>query len=224
MMKKSTGNMYDFVDYTFNVVKGKCPHRCEYCYMNQFPQGELRFVEKELKTNLGSDNFIFVGSSCDMFADEIPDEWILKVLEYCSKFDNKYLFQSKNPFRFLLIHTINPLYFPLKIVLGTTIESNIIHKYMGNTPSPLERARMLSILKRKGYETMITIEPILDFDISELIELIKIANPSWINIGADSKNHGLPEPSKEKVLILIEELSKITKIRKKSNLSRIIGV
>jgi len=39
----------------------------------------------------------------------------------------------------------------------------------------------------------------------------------------DSKNHNLPEPSREKVLQFIEELSKITEIKKKSNLRRIIG-
>lgn len=219
MMKKSTGNMYNFVDYTFNIIKGRCPHNCGYCYVKRYPVGELRFVEKELKTNLGKDNFIFVGSSCDMFAEEIPEEWIIRTLEYCSKFDNKYLFQSKNPWRILDLSE----HLPKKVVLGTTIESNNTYDCMGKTPSPFERARMMLSLKNKGYETMITIEPILNFSVTDFVELIKIANPKWINIGADSKNHNLPEPSKEKVLLLIEELSKITEIRKKSNLERILN-
>jgi len=219
MMRKSTGNMYDFVDYTFNIIKGKCPHNCNYCYVKMFPQKELRFVETELKTNLGKDNFIFVGSSCDMFAKDIPEEWILKVLEHCSKFDNKYLFQSKNPGRIFDLSK----YLPKQVVLGTTIESNRTYGCMGNTPSPSGRARMLSDLKKKNYETMITIEPILDFSIPDFVDLIKIANPTWVNIGADSKNHNLPEPSREKVLQFIEELSKITEIKKKSNLGRILN-
>jgi molybdopterin converting factor small subunit len=37
------------------------------------------FDEKELKTDLGKGNFIFVGSSCDMWAQNIPEEWIEKL-------------------------------------------------------------------------------------------------------------------------------------------------
>ena len=73
--------MYPFVSHTWNVIRGKCPHECIYCYMKKFKVGELRFEEKELKTNLGKGNFIFVGSSIDMWAEQIPDEWIEKVLE-----------------------------------------------------------------------------------------------------------------------------------------------
>ena len=73
-LNKQKGNMYAFVTHTWNAVKGKCPHDCEYCYMKEFPQGELKFDEKELKTDLGEGNFIFVGSSCDMFADAVPSQ------------------------------------------------------------------------------------------------------------------------------------------------------
>lgn len=218
MMRKSTGNMYDFVDYTWNVIKGKCLHDCDYCFMKRFPQGELRFVEKEMKTNLGNGNFIFVGSSCDMFAKDVSEQWIIKVLNYCSEFDNKYLFQSKNPERIFLLRE----HLPSNVVIGTTIETNRIYPQMGKTPSPIDRADYLNILQ--NYETMLTLEPIMDFDLKKLIELVKIANPFWVNIGADSKKHNLPEPSKEKLLLFIEELSKITEIKKKSNLERILSI
>ena len=102
MLNKQRGNMYPWCDFTWNPIKGKCPHECVYCYMNRFPQGELRLDEKCLKDNLGEDNTIFVGSSMDMFAWSILPDWILKVLNHCNKYpDNTYLFQSKNPYRFL---------------------------------------------------------------------------------------------------------------------------
>jgi hypothetical protein len=66
-LNTSKGNMYDFVTHTWNTVKGECYHDCSYCYMKRW--GKLkpaRFDQKELKTDLGSNNFIFVGSSCDM--------------------------------------------------------------------------------------------------------------------------------------------------------------
>ena len=46
MLNKQKGNMYGFVTHTWNVIKGKCPHDCEYCYMKIFPLGELHFDEK----------------------------------------------------------------------------------------------------------------------------------------------------------------------------------
>ena len=96
MMNKQKGNMYHFVTHTWNPIKGTCPHGCSYCYMKRFPQGKLRLDEKCLGDNLGKENFIFIGSSTDMWAEEIPEEWIKKVLEYTKKFPtNTYLFQTK---------------------------------------------------------------------------------------------------------------------------------
>lgn len=217
MMHKSKGNMYEFIDYTWNDIRGRCFHKCKYCYMLVYPQKELRFVESELKTDLGKDNFIFVGNTCDMFAKDIPEEWILKTLEHCRKFDNKYLFQSKNPDRILNFLQ----YLPEKCVIGTTIETNRYYEEMGDAPCPKSRA--IAIAELGLYrESIITIEPIMDFDLSELIDLIQIAKPKWINIGADSKNHNLTEPDKEKLLLLIQELNKIIEIKKKSNLERLL--
>ena len=77
MLNKSKGNMYEFVTHTWNAIKGECYHQCSYCYMKRWGRLKpVRLDEKELKTDLGNDNFIFVGSSCDMFAQNIPDEWI----------------------------------------------------------------------------------------------------------------------------------------------------
>ena len=60
------------------------------------------------------------------------------------------------------------------------------------------------------------------FDLEIFVGMLKTAGPNWINIGADSKHHGLPEPSAQKILLLIEELKKFTEIKKKSNLGRLL--
>ena len=222
-LNKAKGNMYkDWVTHTWNTVKGRCEHDCAYCYMKRF--GELnpvRFDEKELKTNLGKGNFIFVGSSCDMWAEGIPIEWIEKTIIHCNQYENKYLFQSKNPKRF--IEFIKDMEVPLKriCVLGTTIESN--RNYPEITPDNIEgRAAAIKELEFKCYRTMITIEPVLDFDVKPFLDLIRGANPDWVNIGADSKRHGLPEPSKSKILDLIEGLKEFTEVRQKTNLGRLL--
>ncbi len=221
--RKSVGNMYPWVTHTWNVIKGKCPHDCSYCYMKRFPQGELRFDEKEMKRNLGEGRFIFVGSSCDMWADNIPGKWIAEVIGRCYQYpENKYLFQSKNPTRFTKSARD---YFSPNMTLATTIESNRIYPHLGNAPEPLDRAESMRIMRicgqACGFDTIVTIEPILDFDIPKMVELLKIVSPKWVNIGADTKGHNLPEPSWEKVQDLISALKEFTEVKVKSNLERL---
>jgi hypothetical protein len=180
--------------------------------------GELRLVEDELKTNLGKDLVIFVGSACDMWADSIIPDWIHRTLENCRRYpDNRYLFQSKNPKRILAYKE----FLPTDPIIGTTIETNRHYDQMGNAPPVRERAGVLYAL---GHycETMVTIEPIMDFDPMVLIDLIEKAEPEWVNIGADSKGHNLPEPSAEKIYELVDAISTFTKIRKKTNLERLL--
>ena len=218
--------MYGFITHTFNMVKGTCPHGCEYCYMSK--RGKLnppRFDRKELKSDLGSGNTIFVGSSCDMWAEEIPTDWIAWTLLHCQKhWNNRYFFQSKNPSRFLefVTNCINFDNLVREVTFCTTIETNRIYTQMGNTPSPKVRAIFMEGLS-KVFPTHLTIEPIMDFDIDKLLYLALTCNPIQVNIGADSKGCKLPEPSAEKVKELIKELKKFTKVYEKSNLKRLLN-
>ena len=132
---KEGSNMYQFLNdypkkdsnkgYTWNPIKG-CKYDCSYCYVKSLSKRygfslEPRIDEKCFKDNLGENNFIFVGSVSDMFGGWVPKEWILKVLEHCRKFPkNLYLFQTKNPKRFL--EFVDD--FPKNTVLGTTIETD----------------------------------------------------------------------------------------------------
>ena len=220
--RESKGNMYPWVTHTWNVIKGKCPHDCSYCYMKRFPQGELRFDEKEMRRNLGSGRFIFVGSSCDMWAESIPGEWIGEIFGKCYQYpDNKYLFQSKNPARFTKSARD---WFSPNMILATTIETNRNYN-ISCAPDAYERANAMNIMQACGqvcgFSTIVTIEPILDFDLRELVTLIKIANPKWVNVGADSKGHSLPEPGWDKVQKLIAALEEFTEVKIKSNLGRL---
>lgn len=215
-LNKQKGNMYGFVTHTWNVVKGACLHNCEYCYMKRFKQNLLHIDYKEFKADLGENNFIFVGSSCDMFAKDVDDEDILQVLDHCKKFDNKYLFQSKNPRRMLMFENN----IPENSILATTIETNK-EGFNYNAPTILER---IDAIKKSHLKTMITIEPIIDFDLNEFIELIRSVKPFMVSVGANtSSDIKLKEPSGKKVLELIEELKKFTKVIIKPNLTRIIG-
>lgn len=223
------GNMYSFLNdypengsnrgYTWNAIKGKCPHDCSYCFMKRFgEQKPLRLDRKEFKTDLGKDNFIFVGSSCDMWANDVPASWVLVTLSHCRNYDNTYLFQSKNPQRMESFR--NPV--PAFSVLGTTIETNRSYPQMGLSPRPRQRAETIGRLAAH-FKTMATIEPIMDFSVKHLSELICMCRPEWVNIGADSKGHGLPEPSGDKIRKLIDSLrSNGIEVKIKSNLKRLV--
>jgi hypothetical protein len=62
----------------------------------------------------------------------------------------------------------------------------------------------------------------MDFDVDILSEWMIDLKPSFVNIGADSKHCGLPEPSPEKIRALITALQKAkVPIKKKINLKRL---
>ena len=219
MMNKQKGNMYPWVTHTWNPIKGRCPHRCCYCYMKKYwnKLKEPYLDEKCLKDNLGSGNIIFVGSSIDMWANDIPDDWILKVLSHCRKYpNNTYLFQSKNPFRFSRFRD----QFPPNTILGTTLETNRDYNF-SKAPQPRLRVEALKSWNGTGMVKMVSIEPIMDFDLDKFISMIALCEPVFVSIGADSKRNNLPEPPKEKIVKLISELRKVTKVRLKNNLKRL---
>jgi len=224
-LTKVKGNMYSWTTHQWNPLCGACPHGCSYCSTKKFmryPGVKKKYsgppylsVKELLSIHMGKDKVIFVCSQNDLFAKEISFRITNAIITQCHMFNNTYLFQSKNPSRF------KEFKFPEKTILCTTIETNRIYpEYMGKAPLPFLRATAMGdLLRVKKY---LTIEPIMDFDLSELIDLVKMVNPEQVNIGADSGNNHLPEPSKEKLLKLIIELKDITKINAKHNLERLL--
>lgn len=214
-LNESKGNMYPWTSHTYNLIKGKCPHDCSYCYMKRHPQKDLRFDSLELATKLGKGKFIFVGSSCDAWAKEIPDVWIKSMLLQCSESpDNRYLFQTKNPMRYK--EFIGE--FPPEFMLGTTIESNR-HYDISKAPPVYQRMVAMSNI---DFDKMVSLEPVVDFDVDDLVDWISIMRPKFVSIGADSGNNHLPEPPSSKIRELIDGLKPITDVKLKDNLYRIL--
>lgn len=216
-------NMYEGVK-TINFLNGECSHRCIYCSskslrenVKPYYMGELRLNENAFKKNLGKGNTWFVCAQNDLFADEVPNNFILRIYDHIAMYpDNNYWFQSKNPQR-MFESARNPF------VYGTTIETNRDNQIYNNVPTQYERYYWIKKIKEDfGVKTFITIEPILDFDLDALLYLVRNANVDCVNIGADSKKHDLKEPPKDKILSLIKELEKITEVRLKTNLQRLI--
>jgi DNA repair photolyase len=186
-------------------------------------------VEYEFSKDLNEGTRIFVGSSIDMFAENVPDEWILRVLGHCAGFNDQregqkivYLFQSKNPSRFLqfLDHRVFK-----HAIIGTTIETNRYYpEIMVNSPKIEDRANAMKLIAEKGFYTMVTAEPLLAFDKTELVEIVRQCNPRFVNIGRNSERKiSLPEPTSIQVKELIAELREVTKVIIKSNAKSWLG-
>lgn len=242
-LTKSKGNMYDWVTHTHSHLRGACPHRCRYCYVQAMEEiynaghyaGELRMQERELACSygtikmmreameLGFDHpIVFIDHCNDLFADSVPDDWIMSVLEQCGRYpETEFVFQSKNPYRMWEFED----YMPPKRILGTTAESDVEHEGIWDAccPKPMERlSAMVGII---GSRKFVTVEPVLKMrDIEAFADEIALCKPEFVNIGADSKGRGLPEPTREEVMRLYDALvERGVTIRKKLNLERLMA-
>lgn len=188
---------------------GRAPRYC----------GEIRLIDSETRTRLGSGNVIFKEHMNDLFAATVTPEIVQEVLNHCMEWpDNTYVLQSKNPARFMRF------YYPeSKLIFGTTIETNRkIPVSISVAPSPFERIIAMCADNMKNVDKFLTLEPIMDFDVDILAAWVARVSPKFINLGADSKNHNLPEPTVEKIMDLVEKLKGYgIELREKHNLSRL---
>jgi len=240
----TSGNMYDWLDYIYNPVRG-CTHGCSYCYVKKFKRIKIDKPQLCKGSNfskyLGEGKQIGICLTGDLLCEGVPNEWIKAVLaslELTTRINsiygrrpNNYYIQSKNIGRItdlLRFEYVDSRRFALdfgSIIFGTTLESDVVpKKYYADCPSIDDRCSAMQLLSRYA-DTFITVEPILKCDIHSLLSRIRLINPKFVNIGADSKKCGLPEPDKDQVISLIRGLidDNIPMIRLKPNLCRIIG-
>ena len=207
------------------MVETNLLHKCIYCYVDHFPfgrpakyQGPLRLIEKEFAVQYGAGNTIFIENCNDLMAEDVPQYFINKIIVHCLRWpDNDYIFQTKNPARYLTMDAL----FPDRSLFGCTIETNRLIRDISTAPDSYDR---VVAMKKLQVRKFITIEPILDFDVDIFPGWIDQIRPEFVNIGADSKKHNLPEPSADKIHTLIEKLTAYgIEIREKHNLERLIA-
>ncbi|MBO4985621.1 MAG: DUF5131 family protein [Bacteroides sp.] len=229
-MNKSKNNVYEFVTHTWNPIKGLCEYQCVYCYMvGMFQRFKLntaiRSDIKALNQNLGKKNFIFVGSSIDMWSPAVDSEWIVKSLDHCYNYkENKYLFQSKSPKRFpdFLQHPL--MANKDNLIFATTLETNEDISLYSKAASIEERISPMVKIRSLGYDVMVTLEPVMQFDFAKLIMLLRSIAPFQVNIGCNSnKSVKLKQPTKDQLTVLIKELETFTHVHLKGNAARILG-
>jgi len=213
--------MFDVVTKTWNPVKG-CYHNCIYCYARILAETRLKetekykdgfkpaFFPKELSRRFGPRDVVFVVDMGDLFGSWVPSDWIRAVIEATKKSEATFLYLTKNPRRY---HEFLHL-FPENSILGATIESNWDHG-ISNAPPPTERFRAMRELEWRKF---ISIEPVLDFDLDEMVGWMKEIRPEFVYIGYDNwrKVPRYLEPPLSRVRMLIERLREITEVRVKT--------
>ena len=209
--------MYKLSVKQWNPFAG-CKHNCVYCvpsfqaqvkrYAKKNCQDCYKFVPHEHPNRLAGSlpktrymQFIFTCSNGDIaFCSTDYLDRIVTTIK--GKPDRTFLIQSKNP------KTFNRVSFPDNVILGTTIETNRdkLCKAVATAPPPSKRYK--DFLKVKHPLKMVTIEPVMDFDMDVMLKWMQDIKPVMIWLGYDSKKCHLPEPELEKVRELHWELSR----------------
>ena len=201
-------NMYSYSDKQWNPFVG-CEFKCGYCH-NSFQAQLKRYGKKNCQ-----DCYHFKPHTHPKrFNDQLPRTKYLQFIFTCANGDisfcqtdyltqivaritkekvKNFLIQSKNP------ATFNRITFPENVILGTTLETNRDSLYEGVSAAPKPIRRYKDFLTVKHPLKMVTIEPVIDFDLPIMLEWMQNIKPVMIWLGYDSKKSYLPEPELAKV-------------------------
>lgn len=211
-------NMYELSVRQWNPYVG-CLHNCSYC--NPSFQAQLKRWAKshcrlcyDFKPHYHKERlcdilprtkymqFIFTCSNGDVAFCRTPFlQAIIKRIK--REPDKTFLIQSKDP------STFSRVKFPSNVILGTTIETNRDDIVKKISKAPLPSARIEAFKNIEHKLKMLTYEPIMLFDLEQMLDIAKWIKPAMIWMGYDSKNCKLEEPALCKFKQLHWELSSL---------------
>lgn len=151
---------------------------------------------------------IFVCSMADLFGEWVPDEWIEQVFKACEKApQHRYLFLTKNPKRYMELKLKGKL--PKQHWYGTSVTRKDDRDFFA-----------------PGYNTFISIEPILESFSDEKHAAYRQMVQPWAIFGAETGNRkNKIVPKKEWITELVDYYSKFgyTKFYMKESLRGLMG-
>jgi len=137
--------------------------------------------------------------------------WMERILARIKQLpDRTFLIQSKDPSVF------GNFRFPDNVRLGTTLETNRDDLYEGISKAPPPSQRYKAMMKLQHPRKIVTIEPVLDFDVEIMAKWVREVRPEVCYVGYDSKRNYLPEPELQKVKALMTKLRETTNVRAKT--------
>jgi len=197
---------------TWNCFVG-CNYLCTYCNARKTALTRLKnspryqdgftphLVEKELSRKFYPGDFVFVSYMGDISFASRP-----VIIDLTARISEQpevdFLFCSKSPLHYWYWNVV----WPENLHLGATIETNRDY-HLTRAPAPLYRYLAMRALSHP--KTLISIEPVCDFDLDTLLGWMGDIQPSIVEVGADNYHNDLPEPPWEKVEKLIKGLEDI---------------
>ncbi len=215
---KST-HMYDSAE-TWNPVKG-CLFDCTYCGPSFKAQAKRQkkncsecyefrpHQHPERLSKIPNAEIVFVGGNGDIsFADPVFVKQIIAAIvkKNLKRPNQVYYFQTKRPE--YLAQFIGE--FPPNVILVTTLETNRDEGYGAVSKAPPPSKRYEAFKKLDWPNKVVTIEPLMDFDVEVFAEWLISLKPEylWLGFNSRSRSVSLPEPTAEKVLALVHRLNK----------------
>ena len=206
--------MFPFITETWNpLAGGPCPGECSYCWATDLKNrykyskylGPWRVDEKVIGKTFKPGAFVFTQDMSDLWAREIPEEIVYKVLQNI-RYQPEVTFLALT--KFPKTYERYAKLIPENVVLGATVETNRDIP-VSKAPYPYDRFNaMLWVTQNLLNKTFISVEPIMEFDRTELLPVLNYIHPWAIAIGYDNYHNNLPEPPLAKTLELIDSLRK----------------
>jgi len=213
---------------TWNPFVG-CLHQCIYCipsFQRQLKRWGKKHCSKcynyephlhpERLDRIPSAKIIFVAGDGDITF--CPSWFLMQIIKKIKEHNNKclyktYYFQTKNP-RYLkpFIHLL-----PENAIILTTLETNRDDGYEKISRALPPSIRFRDFLELDYPRKVVTIEPVMDFDLEEFLDWIRQIKPEYVWIGFNSRPEQvkLPEPSMTKFHEFITRLKRFTNVRGK---------
>lgn len=199
---------------TWNPAVG-CEHNCIYCKPSFQAQLKRRkkhcldcynfnvhyHPERLTRIPTSAKNiFVFAHGDFAFYDPYFVRDVISQLIMYIRKHpDHQIFLQTKNPVHF---YTYISNLLPIKenVIFLTTLETNRGNGYRKISNAPLPLVRFLYFKEVPWKRKIVTLEPLMDFDIKSLIFMIQGVDPERIYLGLNSrpKQVQLPEPSEEK--------------------------
>jgi protein gp37 len=179
-------------------------HRCDLCYSYEPHEHEERLRVGAIPS---SAKIVFVAANGDLaFAEPAFIERIIDVIREKNERrpELTYFLQSKRPACFAR----HCRQLPSNVVLLTTLETNRDVGYRRISKAPLPSVRHRQFLALDHSRKVITIEPLLDFDLKPFVSMMADASPEYVWLGLNSRPRelNLPEPSSRKIQTLVSRL------------------
>ena len=173
-----------------------------------------KLIEKRLKQKFKPGDYVFVSDMGDAWARSIDMKWQAAVVAVARlNPETNFLYMTKDPLGYCHFER-NAFAFPDNVLLGVTMETNRGTKKISHAPDPL--ARYLYFMNVQHKRKFVSIEPIMDFDLEELVSWMKELKPEAVAVGYDNYKNNLIEPSLVKTNNLIVRLAEFTKVYTKT--------